>query len=118
MGLLGKLLRWVGSARVPDDWTRPRIGACETHTKVSDVSFTWDEVNAIKAYKIDLLTWDEIRVVVSFGRPETVIELSEEQEGFEAFIRTAEQKLSFPKGWWERLAKPAFETCETTLFRR
>ena len=118
MGRLGKLLRRAGAVRVPEDWTKPRIGACETHTEVADVSFTWDEINALKAYKIDLLTTDEIRVVVCFGRPGQVLELSEEQDGFEAFIRTAERKLSFPEGWSERLVNPAFEECETMLFRR
>ena len=118
MGLLGKVLRGAGILRDREDWTKPCIYACETHTEVADVSFTWDEINAVMAYKIDLMTTDETRVVVSFGRPEKVLKLSEEQEGFEVFIRTAERKLFFPEGWWERLVKPAFEPCETTLFRR
>jgi hypothetical protein len=118
MGLVGKVLRVAGMLRDREDWTKPCIYACETHTEVAKVLFTWDEINVVMAYKIDLMTTDEIRVVVNFGRPEKVLELSEEQEGFEAFIRTAERKLSFPEGWSERLVKPAFETCETTLFRR
>jgi hypothetical protein len=118
MGLLGKTLRGAGILRDYKDWTKPRIDACETRTKIAEVSFTWDEIDAVKAYKIDLITTDEIRVLVSFGRPETVLELSEEQEGFETFIQTAERKLSFPKGWWERLVRPAFDRRETTLFRR
>jgi hypothetical protein len=118
MGLLRKVLRKAGTLREREDWTKPRIDTCETHTEVAEVSFTWDEIDAVKAYKIDLITTDEIRVFVSFGRPEKVLELSEEQEGFETFIRTAERKLSFPEGWPERLVKPAFDKCDTTLFRR
>jgi hypothetical protein len=118
MGLRGKTLRGAGISRDREDWTKPRIDACETHTKLAEVSFTWDEIDAVKAYKIDLITTDEVRVLVSYGRTEKVLELSEEQEGFEAFIRTAERKLSFPEGWCERLVRPAFDTCETTLFRR
>ena len=118
MGLLGKVLQVAGELRDSESRMKPRIDAFETHTQISEVSFTWDEIEAVEAYKIDLITTDEIRVLVSFGRPVKVLELSEEQDGFNAFIRTAERKLSFPEGWWERLVKPAFETCETTLFSR
>ena len=118
MDLLGTMLQGAGILRDREDWTKPCIYACETHAEVAEVAFTWDEINVVRAHKIDLMTTDEIRVVVSFGSPEKVLELSEEQEGFEVFIRTAERKLSLPKGWSDCLIKPAFETCETTLFRR
>lgn len=118
MELLRKMLRGAGSLTDREDWKKPRIDACESHTEIADVSFTWDEIDAVKAYKIDLVTTDEIRLLVGFGSPEKLVELSEEQEGFAAFIRIAERRLSFPEGWWDRLVKPAFETCETTLFER
>lgn len=118
MGLLGKTLRGAGVLRGREVSTKPRIDACETHIRIAEVSFTWDEIDAVKAHKIDLITTDEVRVLVSFGRPEMVLELSEEHEGFEEFIRTAERKLSLPQGWWERLVRPAFDTRETILFRR
>ena len=118
MGLGAEVLRGAEILRDREDWTKPCIYACETHTEVAEVAFTWDEINVVRAHKIDLMTTDEIRVVVSFGSPEKVLELSEEQEGFEVFMHTAERKLSFPEGWSERLIKPAFETRETMLFRR
>ena len=118
MGLLGKILRGAGSLRDGKGWTKPRIDSFETHAQIAGVSFIWDEIDAVRANKIDLITTDEIRVLVSFGRLKKVLELSEEQDGFDAFIRIAERKLSFPEGWRERLVKPAFETCETTLFSR
>lgn len=70
-------------------WMTARIDAYETHVKVAAVPFTLDEINEIEAYKIDLITTDEIRVIVSFGRPENVLELSEEQAGLETFVRIA-----------------------------
>ena len=83
MGLLGKMLRGARKLRNREDWTEPCIYAFETHTEVAEVAFTWDEINVVRAHKIDLMTTDEIRVVVSFGSPEKVLELSEEQKGFE-----------------------------------
>jgi hypothetical protein len=98
--------------------SKPRIDVSETHIMVDEMLIAWGDIGLVKAYKLDLFTIDEIRVLVGFGSPEKVLELSEEQEGFGLFIRAAEVKLSFPDGWWERLAKPAFERCETTLFHR
>ena len=118
MRFLGKILQCAGITGDREDRTKPCILASETHTEVAEVVFTWDQVTVVRAHKLDLMTTDEIRMVVSFGTPEKVLELSEEQEGFEVFIRTAERKLSFPEGWAERLIRPAFETCETVLFRR
>lgn len=118
MGLLRKVLRGAGSLRDSGDSTTPKIIACDAYTEIAEESFTWDEIDAVRAYKIDLVTTDEIRILVGFVSSERLLELSEEQEGFEAFIRIAEPKLSFPEGWWERLVKPAFDKCETTLFRR
>ena len=118
MELLRQMLRGAGWLPDREDWTKPRIDARESHTEIADVSFTWDEIDAVKVYKIDLVTTDEIRLLVGFGGPEKIVELSEEQEGFEAFIRIAERRLSFPEGWWDRLVKAAFETGETSLFQR
>src|SRR5450830_232409 len=106
MSLLGKMLQGAGISGDREDWSKPCIYACETHTEVAEVAFTWDEITLVRAYKVDLMTTDEMRVIVSFGNPEKVLVLSEEQEGFEAFIRTAERKLTFPEGWSERLIKP------------
>lgn len=98
--------------------SQAKIDVSETHVVVGAVSVTWSDIGVVSAYKLDLLTIDEIRVLVGFGNPEKVLELSEEQEGFEPFIRAAEAKLSFPDGWWEHLTTPAFERSKATLFRR
>jgi hypothetical protein len=86
--------------------------------KVKAVSIAWSDIGLVRAYKLDLFTTDEIRVLVFSVSSGKMLELSEEQAGFELFIRAAETKLSFPDGWQERLTKPAFERCETTLFSR
>jgi hypothetical protein len=95
-----------------------KIGVFETYIEADGVSISWADIRVITAYKIDLLTVDEIRMLVRFGTSDQVMELSEEQEGFDEFVRAAATMFSFPDGWWERLAKPAFEKGETTLFQR
>lgn len=109
-------MRQLFSSRRPA--SRPKISVFETHIEADGVSIPWADIRVVTAYKIDLLTVDEIRMVVKFGTSDQVLELSEEQEGFEEFVRAAEVRLSFPSDWWERLAKPAFERAETTLFQR
>lgn len=103
MELLRKMLRGAGSLPDREDWTKLRVHACESHTEIGDVSFTWDEIDAVKAYKIDLVTTDEIRLLVGFSSPEKLVELSEEQEGFEALSESLNEDSLFPKdggtGW-------------------
>lgn len=118
MDLLRKVLRRAGSLPDRENWTNLPIDACESHTEIADTSFTWDEIAAVRAYKIDLVTTDEFAFWWASEGPEKLIELSKEQEGFETFIRIAERRLSFPEGWWDWLVKNAFETRETTLFQR
>lgn len=117
MSWVNKLLR-KGRPSDRNLWSQPKIDVAETEFAVGAVAVPWADVGVLRAYKLDLLTIDEIRVSVAYGNPEKNLELSEEQEGFEDFIRTADAKFSFCPGWWERLVKPAFETNEVTLFQR
>lgn len=118
MSLLDKVLRTWRLSSDRNRPSQPKIDVAETHFAVGAISVPWVDVSVVRAYKLDLLTVDEIRVSVGFGNPEKILELSEEQEGFEDFIRTADAEFSFCAGWWERLIKPAFERSEVTLFRR
>lgn len=118
MNLLEKVIRGIRTFHDKGDPSKPRIVLNETRAEIADVSFTWDEIDIVEAYKIDLGTTDEVRILVRFGSPERSVTLSEEQEGFAAFMQAAESELSFPEGWWERLVRPAFQSCDATLFRR
>lgn len=118
MTVLKEIIRGVRSFYERKDPSKPHINVHENRIEVADVSFTWDEISVVEVYKIDLGTTDEVRVQVGFGNPEKAVVLSEEQEGFDAFIRAAEARFSFPDGWWARLVRPAFKSCNTTLFRR
>jgi hypothetical protein len=77
----------------------------------------WADVEQIRAFKLDLLTVDEVRFlfVLLSGR---AVEISEEQPGFEAAIASA--KVHFPSlsGWQDHIIKPAFAINDTVLFQR
>lgn len=95
----------------------PAIQVSETHFCVGGKSVAWSAVHSIKGYKLDLVTVDEIRIIVAYDGGHTV-ELSEEQDGYETFIAKAEQRYRFPEAWRTVLAHPAFERNEVTLFHR
>ena len=79
----------------------------------------WNTIRRVCAYKIDLLTTDEIRLVVDYDDAKPMhIEVSEEQPGFEQFRSFVEQYFAFREGWWETVMKPAFSKNETLLFQR
>ena len=79
----------------------------------------WNAIRRICAYKVDLLTTDEIRLVVDYDEAKPMhIEVSEEQPGFEQFRTFVEQYFAFREGWWETVMKPAFSKNETLLFER
>jgi hypothetical protein len=80
---------------------------------------TWSAICRVYAYKVDLLTTDEIRLVIDYddAKPKH-IEVSEEQPGFEQFRNFIEQYFAFREGWWETVMKPAFSNNETVLYQR
>lgn len=95
----------------------PAIQISEMHFCVGEKSVAWSSVHSIKAYKLDLVTVDEVRLFVAYDGGHTV-ELSEEQDGYETFIAKAEHRYGFPEGWWTKLVHPAFKRNEMTLFYR
>ncbi len=78
----------------------------------------WSAVRRITTNKLDLLTTDEIRLVIEHDGSSGLIEVSEQQPGFEQFRSFAEKLFQFPSGWWEAVMKPAFATNDAILFTR
>jgi len=76
----------------------------------------WESVEAIRAFKLDLATFDEIRF--SLQIPGGVVEVSEEQPGFAAFAHALERQFPSVVGWYARVAQPAFARNETVLWVR
>ncbi len=78
---------------------------------------TWPEVKRITAYKIDLLTVDEIRVDFALQDGMTRV-ITEESPGFEGLMLELARRFPTASGWHGRVVQPAFAPCVTVLYER
>lgn len=80
-------------------------------------TINWDDIELIKAYKIDQYTVDCI--VIEIHLAETFITINDQTTGHMKFMDIASNKLSnFKKDWFTVVAFPAFETNLTTVYER
>ena len=81
------------------------------------LSFRWDEVNEIVAFKRDLGTIDDIRL--GFRVSGLWHDVSESDDGFLQLTDAMQEAFpTIPADWCLEVMTPPFETCETTLWRR
>jgi len=85
---------------------------------VDDRSVGWSLISSIKAFKLDLITYDQICLAVAVDGDDCYVQLSEEWPGFQELAEELESRFAFPEGWWDSVAKPAFKTNETILYQR
>jgi hypothetical protein len=81
--------------------------------------FQWGEITTVLAYKRDCFSVDLICLAV--GDASTVVEINEEDAGWEAFIRAMEKNLpgSLPfDAWWPAVAQPPFATHRMTVYSK
>jgi hypothetical protein len=67
----------------------------------------WSEVRAVAAYKEDLFAYDEIWLAFKTSG-NYWFEVSEHEEGFQAFAEEVGRRFSLPDGWFRELMLPAF----------
>ncbi|MBN8697017.1 MAG: hypothetical protein J0L87_10840 [Bacteroidetes bacterium] len=80
-------------------------------------TINWDDIQFIKAYKIDQYMVDCI--VIEIHLAETFITINDQTAGHMKFMDTAFNKLNnFKKDWFTVVAFPAFETNLTTVYER
>ena len=96
----------------------PEIITTQDGFCVGDISVTWPRISSIKAFKLDLITYDLICFAVELDNEGRWLQLSEEWPGFKELSNELESRFAFPEGWWDSVAKPAFKTNETILFQR
>lgn len=77
----------------------------------------WQSIAEVRAFKLDLLTWDEVRFIFILSSG-TAVEISEEQPGFEAMLTEAMKHMPSLVDWQSSIIKPAFARNETVLFQR
>ncbi|HLA58072.1 MAG TPA: hypothetical protein VK622_04910 [Puia sp.] len=77
----------------------------------------WDEIEMIRAYKIDQLTLDCI--VIEVSTKENIYSINDDTSGYIKFMDLALKKLpEFKKDWFEKVAFPAFATNPTIIYER
>jgi hypothetical protein len=79
------------------------------------VSFA--DVRAIRAQKIDLFSFDEIRVTFERKKEESV-EISEESSGYDELMQSVCSRFAgSDRQWFSKLAHPAFASRPTTIWK-
>ena len=77
----------------------------------------WSLIDKIVAYKIDLLTVDEICFEIDYLDKRLLI--TEESEGWRFFLTELINRIpTIDSKWEEKLIKPVFERNETELYNR
>ena len=95
----------------------PPILVSPTGFTISGHFVSWLDIREISAYKIDLVTTDEVRFSLSISSGQDVM-VSEEQAGFNEL--TSSLVAAFPSiaGWQSQITNPAFARNYTVLYRR
>jgi hypothetical protein len=106
--------RWKSQIAADDDGAR--LVNCATGA--TDWQLRWSEVNAIVAWKIDLITTDLICLGFYTGPDPPHCVCNEEQQGWNVMQRTLVRQFGIDAGWSLDVALPAFETNLTLLWSR
>lgn len=97
---------------------------------LSDVGFTiesedgenvvvrWENVVEIFAFKLNLLSYDTIRLGFRVDESGDFSEVDESWENYAVLVSEIESRFTVVEDWWSTVAYPAFETNQTTLWQR
>jgi hypothetical protein len=103
--------------QLANNWVRVSEEGFSIKLSSGIINIRWDEVKEIYAYKLDLMTIDEICFDIVLS--ETVITLSEEIEGWQIFTDKLETVVTgFDKEWFAKVVYPAFKTNYTRVYYR
>ena len=80
---------------------RPAVRAFPDGFATIDAVVPWDDVSRVLAYANE----DGMRIEVRAAHLVDAIVLTETQPGFDAFVRMADRRLTFPLAWWEALPR-------------
>jgi hypothetical protein len=86
--------------------------------EIGGTSVVWSDISAITAYKLDLITFDEIRLRIDLYVAPFTLDISEESPGYQDLISAFESNFPIPRDRWSTIAIHAFKTNETLLYRR
>jgi hypothetical protein len=78
----------------------------------------WEDIRAVRSFKLDCYAYDLICVAVESRAEGAGFLVDEEHPQFKELIGAFEARLlGFDGEWFQKVAFPAFETCETVLYR-
>ena len=75
----------------------------------------WQEIDRIVTYKVDLLTWDEIRVQFESSTGSAIV-VTEESPGFSDFMHEVARRYPSAQDWHAKVSQPPFAESWTVLF--
>ena len=79
--------------------------------------YSWQDIIEVAAYKVDLLTVDDLRLNISFA--DTVITITEDLPGFSIFIENLHKNIpDITANWEAKVLKPPFETNYSVIYRK
>lgn len=82
------------------------------------IDINWNEINKLTAYKLDLLTTDEICLFVQAENGKQ-FQITESTKGWFQFTKKVKEKFpNISENWEVEIANPAFERKETELYDR
>ena len=78
---------------------------------------SWQDIQEIAAYKIDLLTVDEVRFSFAVSSGQALV-VSEEQRGFSELVSSLALEFPSVADWESKVINPAFAGNHIVLYRR
>ncbi len=77
----------------------------------------WASVKEIFAFKLDIGTFDTIRLDFRVSDDDSYLQVDEDDAGFRDLLAEVERRFDIvDKNWWGKVAFPAFATNRTTLW--
>jgi hypothetical protein len=119
--MLGPLRNWLRTIKPSPPIARyivveAGVAVCRGD-QPEEVLFYWDEIEAIETYKVDLFTFDDIRLRFRIGP--AAHELSEEIAGFVDVMSAMQNQFpSIAPDWHLTVMFPAFATNHRVLWVR
>lgn len=78
----------------------------------------WEDIGAVRSFKVDCYAHDLICFAVDSTAAGAGFFVTEEHPQYGELIGACEARLpGFDREWFQRVAFPPFETCETWLYR-
>jgi hypothetical protein len=84
---------------------------------INHVCNYWNDVTEIIGYKIDLFTYDSVRIRLTLDK-QISVEIDEDQSGFDDFAVELEKRFPSIKDWRLKIIQPPFARNETLLYSR